>query len=38
VLGGRERLKIKTYKDFVSVLIEMAKIKHFGDSVFMGDF
>jgi hypothetical protein len=38
-LGGRERLKIKTFKDLVSVLIEDGKGKHFGDSVgLMGDF
>jgi hypothetical protein len=38
-LGGRERIKIKTFKDFVSVLIEDGKGKHFGDSVgLMGDF
>jgi hypothetical protein len=38
-LGGRERIKVKTYKDFVSVLVEQAEIKHFGDSVgLMGDF
>jgi hypothetical protein len=38
-LGGRERIKVKTYKDFVSVLIEQASGKHFGDSVgLMGDF
>jgi hypothetical protein len=24
-LGGRERIKLKTYKDFVSVLIEQAR-------------
>jgi hypothetical protein len=38
-LGGRERVKLKTYKDFVSVLIEQGQSKHFGDSVgLMGDF
>jgi hypothetical protein len=38
-LGGRERIKIKTYKDFVSVLIEQGKRGNFGDSVgLMGDF
>jgi cysteine-rich repeat protein len=38
-LGGRERIKIKTYNDFVSVLIEQGQIEHFGDSVgLMGDF
>jgi hypothetical protein len=38
-LGGREHIKIKTYKDFVSVLIEKGQEKHFGDSVgLMGDF
>jgi hypothetical protein len=38
-LGGRERIKVKTYKDFVSVLIEQGGGKHFGDSVgLMGDF
>jgi hypothetical protein len=38
-LGGRERIKIKTFKDFVSVLIEQGQSKHFGDCVgLMGDF
>jgi hypothetical protein len=38
-IGGREHIKIKTYKDFVSVLVEMGHKKHFGDSVgLMGDF
>jgi hypothetical protein len=38
-LGGRERIKIKTYKDFVSVLTEQGKYKNFGDSVGLtGDF
>jgi hypothetical protein len=38
-LGGRERVKLKTYKDFVSVLIEQGENKHFGDSAgLMGDF
>jgi hypothetical protein len=38
-LGGRERVKVKTYKDFVSVLIEQGENKHFGDSAgLMGDF
>jgi hypothetical protein len=38
-IGGRERIKIKTYKDFVSVLVEKGRSKHFGDSVgLMGDF
>jgi hypothetical protein len=38
-LGGRERVKLKTYKDFVSVLIEQGLSKHFGKSVgLMGDF
>jgi hypothetical protein len=38
-LGGRERIKLKTYKDFVSVLIEQGQSKNFGDSVgLMGDF
>jgi hypothetical protein len=38
-LGGRERIKLKTYKDFVSVLIEQGENKHFGDSAgLMGDF
>jgi hypothetical protein len=37
-LGGRERIKVKTYKDFV-VLIEQGHNEHFGDSVgLMGDF
>jgi hypothetical protein len=38
-LGGRESIKLKTYKDFVSVLIEEGHSKHFSDSVgLMGDF
>jgi cysteine-rich repeat protein len=38
-LGGRERVKIKTYKDFVSVLFEQAQGKHFANAVgLMGDF
>jgi hypothetical protein len=38
-LGGRSRIKLKTYKDFVSVLIEWGQQKHFADSVgLMGDF
>jgi hypothetical protein len=38
-VGGRERVKLKTYKDFVSVLIEQGLNKHFGKSVgLMGDF
>jgi hypothetical protein len=37
--GGRERIKLKTYKDFVSVLIEQGKSEHFHHSVgLMGDF
>jgi hypothetical protein len=31
-LGGRERIKVNTYKDFVSILIEQGQSKHFGDS------
>jgi hypothetical protein len=38
-LGGRERIKLKTYKDFVSVLVEQGKSEHFGGSAgLMGDF
>jgi cysteine-rich repeat protein len=38
-LGGRERIKLKTYKDFVSVSIEQGQGKHFANSVgLMGDF
>jgi hypothetical protein len=38
-LGGQERIKVKTYKDFVSVLVEQGQVKHFGDSVgLMGAF
>jgi hypothetical protein len=38
-LGDRERIKVKTYKDFVSVLVEWGQSKHFIDSVgLMGDF
>jgi hypothetical protein len=37
--GGRERVKLRTYKDFVSVVIEQGLSKHFGKSVaLMGDF
>jgi hypothetical protein len=38
-LGGRERIKVKTYKDFVSILVENGRSKHFSDSAgLMGDF
>jgi hypothetical protein len=38
-LGNRERIKVKTYKDFVSILFEQAQLEHFGESVgLMGDF
>jgi hypothetical protein len=38
-LGDRERIKVKTYKDFVSVLIEQGKREHFLDSGgLMGDY
>jgi hypothetical protein len=38
-LGGNEGIKMKTYKDFVSVLIEQGQSKNFRDSVgLMGDF
>jgi hypothetical protein len=38
-LGGRECIKVKTYKDFVSVLIEQGHNEHFGKSVgLMGNF
>ncbi len=38
-LGGRERIKLKTYKDFVSVLVEQGNFKHLGCSIgLMGDF
>jgi hypothetical protein len=38
-LGGVEHLKIKTYHDFVSVLIEKGNSEHFHHSVgLMGDF
>jgi hypothetical protein len=38
-LGGREHIKLKTYKDFVSVLIEQGESEHFGQSVgLMSDF
>jgi hypothetical protein len=37
--NGHERIKIKTYRDFVSVWVEKGKGIHFGDSVgLMGDF
>jgi hypothetical protein len=38
-LGGDQHIMLKTYKDFVSVLIQKGQSKHFGDSVgLMGDF
>jgi hypothetical protein len=38
-LGEGERILIKTYKDFVSVMVDGAEHKHFGDSVgLMGAF
>jgi hypothetical protein len=38
-IGGLQHIKIKTYKDFVSVLVEMGDKKRFGDSVgLMGNF
>jgi hypothetical protein len=38
-LGGSEKIYVKTYKDFVSVLIEEGQSKNFGDSTgLMGDF
>jgi hypothetical protein len=38
-LSGREVIKVKTYKDFVSVMVEQGQKEHFGDSVgLMGDF
>jgi hypothetical protein len=38
-LGGGEKINVKTYKDFVSILIEEGQLKNFGDSVgLMGDF
>jgi hypothetical protein len=38
-LGVEGRINVKTYKDFVSILIENGQGKHFGDSVgLMGDF
>jgi hypothetical protein len=38
-LGGQERIKLKTYKDFVSVLVEQGNFKHLGGSIgLMGDF
>jgi hypothetical protein len=38
-LGGGEKINVKTYKDFVSVLIEEGQHKNFGDSVgLMGDY
>jgi hypothetical protein len=38
-LGVEENINVKTYKDFVSVLILKGQGKHFGDSVgLMGDF
>jgi hypothetical protein len=38
-LGGEQHIMLKTYKDFVSVLIEEGDSKHFVDSVgLMGDY
>jgi hypothetical protein len=38
-IGGLQHIKVKTYKDFVSVLVEKGDKNHFGDSVgLMGDF
>jgi hypothetical protein len=38
-LGGGEKINVKTYKDFVSILIEEGQHQNFGDSVgLMGDF
>jgi hypothetical protein len=38
-LGSGEKINVKTYKDFVSVLIEEGQLNNFGDSVgLMGDF
>jgi hypothetical protein len=38
-LGRGEKINVKTYKDFVSVLIEQGKSENFHDSVgLMGDF
>jgi cysteine-rich repeat protein len=38
-LGGGEIINVKTYKDFVSILIEKGESKNFGESVgLMGDF
>jgi hypothetical protein len=38
-LGKGEYLYIKTYKNFVSVLIRKGQSTHFGDSIgLMGDF
>jgi hypothetical protein len=38
-LGGNERILVKTYKDFVSVLVKEGENKHFADSAgLMGDF
>jgi hypothetical protein len=39
LLGGRERIKLKTYKDFVAVLVEQGKAANFVNSVgLMGNF
>jgi hypothetical protein len=38
-LGGAELIHVKTYKDFVSILIEQGQSNYFGNSVgLMGDF
>jgi hypothetical protein len=38
-LGGRERIKLNTYKDFVAVLVEQGQSANFLNSVgLMGDF
>jgi hypothetical protein len=37
--GGRERIKLNTYKDFVAVLVEQGQSANFLNSVgLMGDF
>jgi hypothetical protein len=39
LVGGRERIKLNTYKDFVAVLVEQGQSANFLNSVgLMGDF
>jgi hypothetical protein len=37
-LGGRERIKLNTYKDFVAVLVEQGQSANLNSVGLMGDF